>query len=44
MDLYSASVEDREITGCFFVFHEINELPNKTQYPVTYFRETGQEA
>lgn len=35
--LYSASVDDREMIICFFVFHETKAFPRKTQKPVTDF-------
>ena len=42
--LYSASADDLEIVDCFFALQEINESPKKTQYPVTDFLVSGQEA
>ncbi|KAJ0601780.1 hypothetical protein HanIR_Chr03g0132591 [Helianthus annuus] len=38
MDLYSASVEDRETTLCFLLFHETNDPPRKMQKPVIDLR------
>ncbi|MFS7909786.1 hypothetical protein Hanom_Chr02g00098591 [Helianthus anomalus] len=34
---YSASAEDLEMVDCFLLFHEIRELPKKTQKPVIDF-------
>jgi hypothetical protein len=41
---YSASAEEREIVGCFLVFHDIGLEPNMVKYPVVERRVVGQPA
>lgn len=43
MTRYSASAEDLETVGCFFVFQETRVSPRKTTYALRDHREEGQE-
>lgn len=44
MARYSASAVERATTDCFLVFHEMGELPSRTQYPEVDFLVVGQLA
>lgn len=41
---YSASLDDQETVGWFFVFQEIKEPRKETKYPITDSRVMGQLA
>lgn len=43
-DLYSASVDDKEMVSCFLDFQLIGLFPSKTKYPLTDLLEYVQEA
>ena len=41
IDRYSASADDLETVVCFFVFHEIGDLPSVIKYPFSNRRVRG---
>ena len=43
-DLYSASVDEREIVVCFFDFHEITFPLSRIRLPETDQHDSGHEA